>query len=153
MMKQLIASTVLATATTFAVADDTLVVNLRSNHVGSVEQYNENNFGVGYGWDTNVRYLGDIQGQVGVFRNSKDRTSLYIAGEKTLWSSGRLSAGYVVGGAIGYPDVPIMPIVGGVISYRVINDISVTMLITGYSDDGDDNKLKPLVGFQLKIPF
>ena len=125
MMKRLITSTLLLAASTFAVADDTLVVNLRSNHVGSIEQYNENNIGVGYGWDTNVRYLGDIQGQVGVFRNSKDRTSLYIAGEKTLWSSGRLSAGYVVGGAIGYPDVQscLLLVVLSIIVYSTISSL------------------------------
>lgn len=138
---------------TSAHAGQGIVVTLASNHIGAKAGYNENNLGIGYSWDTSVRYLGDVSAQVGVYRNSEYRTSTYVSATKYLWSSSGkgVRAGYAVGLATGY-DSPLMPIVAGVATINV-GYFDVNVILSGYRDSDGDKKLKPLLGLQVAFPF
>lgn len=153
-MKKIIAAIILSCTAMSAYATDRgITMTLRSNHVGSVGVYNENNPGIGYTWKTDVAVLGDVNAHVGVYRNSEYRTSAYISAVKYLWTSGGFGAGYTVGLATGYESTPIMPILGAVVSYTVNDTVGINVVLSAFSDDKDNDKLKPLIGVQLVFPF
>lgn len=154
-MKKLIvgALTAVGLVASSAHAEQGIAFTLASDHVGAKAQYNQRNLGVGYFWDTNIRYLGDVNAQVGVYRNSEYNTSAYVSATKYLWSSSGkgVRAGYAVGLATGY-DSPLMPIIAGVATINV-RYFDVNIIVSGYRDSNGDNKIKPLLGLQVAFPF
>lgn len=152
-MKKVFAALLLAGSFGSVYAGQGVVLTLASEHIGAKAKYNQTNPGVGYSWSTSVRYLGDVDAQVGVYRNSESRTSVYVSATKYLWSSSGngVRAGYAVGLATGYNGLA-MPIAAGVASIDV-GYFDVNVIVSGYRDSGDGDKLKPLIGLQIAFPF
>lgn len=72
-----------------------VVSGFLSRHIGTAEQFNESNHGIGY-------RFGDSDVIVGYFRNSLDRDSLYAAYEARWQLWGPLQVGVAAGLATGY---------------------------------------------------
>jgi hypothetical protein len=58
----------------------------------------------------------------------------------------------MLGVAVGYEQMPVMPIAGLVMTVQTITGIGATFLLTAYQD-GNDNGAKPLIGLQFQIPL
>jgi len=157
-MKRLFAIFLLCVSTS-TIGGEYLIVNGISKHIGASKNFNEFNPGIGYAWDTNWRWLGDIQPQLGFYENSGGRWTVYGAvGKKLITTSDKIWGIATIGGvAVGYEHTPVMPTAALVGTYRN-RHFGVNVLLSVYrdSEDGDTSRggsIKPLVGLQLVIPL
>jgi hypothetical protein len=92
---------ILATPVT---AQPSIQVTLTSFHFDRKTDFNELNFGIGLGYD-----LGPATVSIGVYNNSHNRATWYLAAERT-WPEGNwVAVGGFVGVATGYKH-PVIPV-------------------------------------------
>lgn len=158
-MKKLLLCAVFALVSTGAFAEDYLYVNGLSSHTGSTTNHNERNWGLGYAWDSNWGWLGDIEPQVGFYKNSEWRWTGYVSFTKYYWSTSDklFRFGTMQGLAVGYAQTPVLPVIAlaGLINTK---PVAISVLVTAYRDSSSEehpssNKYKPLIGLQAVIPF
>lgn len=148
-----------------AFAEQYIVVNIKAWHTSSTLEYNEENWGLGYAWDTNWKYVGDVQPQVGFYRTSEYDVSSYAAYfslTKYFWQTRdrTLQLGGTAGVAVGYASGFARPILAGVATLNApLNGkpVAVNFLASVYHDENQyhngDSKFKPLYAVQVAIPF
>lgn len=134
-MKKLIIAGMLCTAATVACAQTDVVIHTVSHHFqdrGNGKAWNEANTGIGVRHETSE----NTSVQVGVYRNSIDRTSAYVVGDWTPIGVGPVRVGAFAGAATGYERFKVAP-VGGLVARVMGERYGVTFRaapkVSGYS--------------------
>lgn len=177
-MKKLLLCAVLALVSTGAFAEDYLYINGLSRHVGAVNKHNEQNYGLGYAWDSNWKWFGDVEPQFGFYKNSEWRWTGYVSFTKYYWSTNDklFRLGTMQGLAVGYSQTPVLPVIAlaGLINTK---PVAISILLTAFRDGGrtdntttcntvsetttcntvstetKNSSYRPLIGIQAVIPF
>jgi len=94
-----------------ALGADYLVVTDRAYHFNRLEHYNEHNFGLGFQRD----FSASLAGEVGFYRNSYYRETIYAWAIYTPWHAGAWSVGTDFGLVTGYGH-PVGPWLTGLVA-------------------------------------
>ena len=111
MKKYLLAAAIALASTLSAAADYAVVVHGASHHFAqrAEGEWNESNVGLAL----RAEFDKDLSAQVGFYRNSEYRTSVYALADYTPLHLGPVSLGGFAGVATGYAK-PIVPVAGAV---------------------------------------
>lgn len=135
-----------------AFAGSSVVLDLTTQRYDADKNYNENNLGAGYAFETTTKYTGDIEAQVGFFHNEDDRTSVYARATKYLMTTSvvdhQVRLGVQAGVATGYDRANLVATVAGVANVKLSDRVSFNVLVSPYRENGDT---KAQVGAQLQF--
>jgi len=128
MVKGIILAVCLGLATHTATAGDKgFIVNIGSKHViDNDRDYNEKNYGIGYS-----HYVGNNTRavQLGVYNNSVNRWSVYVAGKFYFNEKQRVRPYFLIAIATGYENYTIVPIPALGLDFEIIKSHKLNAML------------------------